>query len=142
MTTTSNTTKQFVQSTLLGIIPSSVALITSDLLDKVISQEISNFIGIIIAYGADYFIQEKIFLGNTQNRSRYRNRYIIAVCIAIVLIQTLFILTLDYVKKYHKTFYEQKWNKYVLLIRWIIKAVVYVFFEFPFQKLWVFKKPA
>ena len=138
--TSSNTTTQFIQSTLLGVIPSSIALVTSDLLDKIMDERISNFIGIIIAYGADFFIQEKIFIGSNTNSARYRHRYVVAVVIAIILIQTLFILTLNYVKKHHSTFYKKKWNKYVLLIRWIIKAVVYVSFEFPFQKLWVFKK--
>lgn len=133
-----HTSKQYVATSVLGVISSLAGLIMSFILDHFINSSVSNLLGLITNYIVDFFIQQKVFTGKNKEIGKYTNKYFVAVVSAICLAQLLYMATLSYTKKYHKKWYKDKWEKYVTFIRWCIKAIVYTFFEFPLHKFWVF----
>jgi hypothetical protein len=120
-----------------GLVTKVASIIAANELDKIMSDNLSNFIGLILNYTMDFFIVRWV-LGGKKETHVYR--YILTVAIAVTVDQIMFVSINSYAKKFYPKWYEKSWSDYVAYVRYITGALTYGFVEFPLQMSFVFPK--
>jgi putative flippase GtrA len=134
------TARQFIMSSILGVVTKVLSIFLSNFLDKYINHNISNFIGLTVNAGLDFFMMKKVFRVEKEESSQFITRYTISIVLSVITAQILYMSFSSYMRKYHQKWVNEKWDKYVFWIRYVAGAFAYGFVEFPLHKFWVFKK--
>jgi putative flippase GtrA len=129
---------QFFISSILGFVTKILSILLCGVLDSHMNHSISNFIGLFVNATLDFFIMRKVFKKEHEESSNFVLKYYIVILLTIVVDQSLYVLAVSYFKKYHKKWYDEKWDKEVFWVRYACGALTYGFFSFPLQKFWVF----
>jgi hypothetical protein len=130
--------KEFIISSLLGLISSVFYLISSYELDKVMSYNESNIIGLTIDHISNFILQQLFFKGHLRDWKKYIIAFSIGNIVTICYSQIVFILLHKYIEKHYPKFYKNKWKKYVSLIRYFSGVISYPL-TFALRKYYIFK---
>lgn len=130
-------TKQFILSALVGLIASISYLGSSFILDKYVSYNTSNIIGLTIDHFVNFVLQQLIFIGHLKNIKKYIIKFFVANTIVISYSQILFILAHKYTRVHYPDFYKNKWDKHISIIRYLLGMLVYPL-SFSLRKYYVF----
>lgn len=134
------TTIEFILSSVLGVVTKVLSIFLSNDLDKYMNHNLSNFIGLSVNAGLDFFTMKYIFKMEDEESTNFVVRYTISIILSIITAQSFYMIFYEYMNKYHKKWVNDKWKKYVFWIRYVTGAFSYGFVEFPLYKFWVFKK--
>ena len=134
------TARQFIMSSVLGVVTKVLSIFLSNFLDKYINHNLSNLLGLVVNAGLDFFMMKRIFRVEEQKSSHFIARYTISIIAAVFAAQFFYMAFSLYMGKYHKKWVDEKLDKYVFWIRYVAGAFAYGFVEFPLHKFWVFKK--
>lgn len=134
------TARQFITTSVLGLVTKVLSIFLSNYLDKYMNHSVSNFIGLSVNAGLDFFMMKRVFRVEEEESSHFAVRYTISIIAAVIAAQTFYMSFHAYMSKFHKKWVDKKWNKYVFWIRYVAGAFAYGFVEFPLHKFWVFKK--
>lgn len=133
------TLNQLVMTSVLGLVTKVLSIFLSNWLDNYMNHNLSNFIGLVVNATLDFWMMKRVFKVEELESSQFVIRYTISIITAVIVAQLLYMVVAAYVKKYHKEWYDDKWNKYVFWIRYVVGAFAYGFVEFPMHKFWVFR---
>jgi len=134
------TAKQFISTSVLGLVSKVLSIFLSNWLDNYMNHNLSNFVGLGVNAALDFFMMKKVFHMEEEQSSHFIVRYTISIVVAMLVAQALYMGVAAFVQKHYKDWYKNKWNKYVFWIRYVVGAFAYGFVEFPLHKFWVFKK--
>lgn len=132
------TFSQLVTTSVYGLATKILSILLSIWLDGKINHNVSNFIGLVVNAAANFLIMRHIFEGDGKKASKFIPKYSMTIIFTVIVGQLLYMIFYSYMKKYHEKWFKDQWDKDIFLIRYLLGAVTYVFFEFPLQKFWVF----
>ena len=132
------TLQQLVYSGLFGGVGMGGYLIVSNLIDKRFGYDWANFVGLLVAFIIDFYLQQLVFVGKITNEPRFWWKYSLAKGVETIISQILFAKYISYVREKNPEFYHQQIRKRILLIRYSIQLLIFVVITFPMRKYFIY----
>lgn len=111
------------------------------LLDKFMSENVSNMVGLVLDFVLNYLFQQLVFFGKIEYNPKMFYRFLIGNSISLIFSQLIFV--------YGKKIYNKVIAKYpklcnssykTTLWRYLSNVLIYIFITFPLRKLYIFKE--
>uniref|UniRef100_A0A6C0C0J6 GtrA-like protein domain-containing protein n=1 Tax=viral metagenome TaxID=1070528 RepID=A0A6C0C0J6_9ZZZZ len=134
------TKHQALVSAIVGGVLVIIYLSITDILDKYMSLNMSNIVGLIIDYVLNFVAQQYVFYGKVHLHKKVVNRFMIGNTLSMGFTQAMFV----YGRKHYNKLIEKtniKLSDSVKISSWryISNALMFLIVTFPLRKYYIFK---
>jgi len=138
------TKHQALLSAIVGGVLVIIYLSITDILDKYMSVNISNIVGLIIDYALNFVAQQYVFYGKVSLDKKVVNRFIIGNTLSMGCTQATFVYGRKYYNKLvekiiEKTNIKLSDSAKITIWRYLSNALMFLLVTFPLRKYYIFK---